>query len=238
MQILKRGRDNPHRMSERKLIVSGQVFSMRSSSKNWGEEMAGIVETIANFIISLIESTGYIGIFFTMVLESACIPLPSEIIMPFSGYVAWKGNLNLYLVVMAGALGNLVGSWIAYFVGIKGGRPFLEKYGKYIFITKKKLEMADKWFKRYGHEAVFISRVMPIVRTFISLPAGTAKMDLKKFSIYTFIGSIPWCYMLAYVGYSLGPHWKSVVEIFHKLDYIVAIGIVIVIIYIIAKNRG
>lgn len=160
------------------------------------EADVGIVEYLSNIVIGFIQETGYFGVFICMVLESACIPLPSEVIMPFSGYVAWKGTMSILGVTFVGALGNLVGSWIAYLVGLYGGRPFLEKYGRYILITKKKLEMAEEWFARYGHEAVLISRMLPIVRTFISLPAGIAEMDLKRFTIYTFIGSVPWCFAL------------------------------------------
>jgi len=182
------------------------------------------LEHLSNIVIEFIQGTGYFGVFICMILESACIPLPSEVIMPFSGYVAWKGGMSILGVTIIGALGNLIGSLIAYIIGFYGGRPLLEKYGKYILITKKKLEMAEEWFAKYGHEAVFISRVLPGIRTFISLPAGIAEMDLKKFTIYTLIGSIPWCFALTYIGYALGPHWSTVESIFHLLDYGVKIG--------------
>ncbi|MBC7101291.1 DedA family protein [Methanothermobacter tenebrarum] len=194
--------------------------------------MFSIVEYLSNIVIGFIQETGYFGVFICMVLESACIPLPSEVIMPFSGYVAWKGAMSILGVTFIGALGNLIGSWIAYLVGFYGGRPFLEKYGRYILITEKKLEMAEEWFAKYGHEAVLISRVLPVIRTFISLPAGIAKMDLKRFTIYTFIGSVPWCFALTYIGYNLGPNWSTVESIFHLLDYAVIIGLALLIVYL------
>jgi len=202
--------------------------------------MTGIVEFVSNFAIYLISSLGYWGVFIGMTLESACIPLPSEIIMPFSGFVVWQGttNMTLWGITLIGALGNLFGSLIAYFVGLKGGRPLLEKYGKYILITHSKLELADQWFERYGYEAVLISRVLPIVRTFISLPAGISHMDLKKFVIYTFAGSLPWCFVLGYIGVQLGPRWEMIKGYFHILDVIVVVGIIAFLGYIIYKYKN
>ena len=201
--------------------------------------MVGIVEFVSNFAIDIIRSLGYWGIFLGMTLESACIPLPSEIIMTFSGFVVWEGTTNMTLlgITLVGALGNLFGSLIAYFVGLKGGRPLLEKYGKYILITHHKLEMADSWFDRYGYEAVFISRVLPIIRTFISLPAGITHMNLKKFVVYTFAGSLPWCFVLAYLGTQLGPRWDVITQYFHILDIIVVIGAVGFVGYLIYKYK-
>lgn len=197
--------------------------------------MAGIIETVTNFAIYLIEDLGYWGVFIGMSLESACIPLPSEVIMPLSGFVVYRGEMSLLGITIVGAVGNLIGSWIAYFVGLKGGRPFLEKYGKYVLISPKKLDMAHEWFDKYGHEAVLISRVLPIIRTFISLPAGIAEMDLKKFSIYTFLGSLPWCFVLAYIGFMLGPKWNIIEEYFHYMDIVVVIALVILAIYLVHK---
>jgi membrane protein DedA with SNARE-associated domain len=173
-----------------------------------------------------------------MTIESACIPLPSEIIMPFAGFVVWEGKMTLWGITLVGAIGNLFGSLIAYYVGWWGGRPLLEKYGKYILITPSKLQLADEWFARYGHEAVLISRVLPIIRTFISLPAGITHMDIKKFIIYTFAGSLPWCLALGYIGVLLGPQWTKIQDWWHLLDIIVAVGIVAFIIYLIYHYRG
>ncbi len=201
--------------------------------------MFSLVEFVSNFMISLIGSLGYWGVFIGMTLESACIPIPSEIIMTFSGFVVWQGNTNMTLIgiTIVGALGNLVGSLIAYFVGLKGGRPLLEKYGKYLLITHNKLELADRWFSKYGGEAVLISRVLPIIRTFISLPAGIAHMDLRKFSVYTFVGSLPWTFVLGYIGIKLGPNWGIVQSYFHILDILVGIGLLVVIGYLIYKYK-
>ncbi len=201
--------------------------------------MVSIVEFLSLFVINIIGSLGYWGVFIGMTFESACIPLPSEIIMTFSGFVVWQGNTNMTLwgITLVGALGNLFGSLIAYFVGWKGGRPLLEKYGKYIFITHENLETADKWFDKYGYEAVLISRVLPGIRTFISLPAGITHMNLKKFIIYTFLGSLPWCFVLGYIGVQLGPRWDIISQYFHILDIIVIIGLIGLIGYMIYKYK-
>jgi membrane protein DedA with SNARE-associated domain len=145
--------------------------------------------------------------------------------------------MTLWGITLVGALGNLFGSLIAYSVGFWGGRPFLEKYGKYVLITPSKLQMADDWFEKYGYEAVLISRLLPIIRTFISLPAGIARMDLKKFIFYTFVGSLPWCLLLGYIGVQLGPHWEMVKSWFHILDIIVVIGTIAFLVYIVYKYR-
>lgn len=199
--------------------------------------MISLVEYVSNIVIHLIENLGYWGVFIGMTLESACIPLPSEVIMPFAGFVVYEGKMSLLGITIVGALGNLFGSLIAYFVGIKGGRPFLEKYGKYIFITHKNLETADRWFNTYGHEAVLISRVLPGIRTFISLPAGITHMDLKKFITYTFLGSLPWCFVLGYLGVQLGPRWDTIKGYFHVLDIIVILGIICFFTYLIYKHK-
>ena len=199
--------------------------------------MISLVGSFSDFVINLIGNLGYWGVFIGMTLESACIPIPSEIIMPFSGFVVWQGNTNMTLIgiTIVGAFGNLLGSIIAYYVGFKGGRPLLEKYGKYLLITHSKLELADRWFFKYGGRAVLISRFLPIIRTFISLPAGIAHMDLKKFMTYTFIGSLPWCFALGYIGTKLGPNWGIIQGYFHILDIIVEIGILVIIVYLIYK---
>jgi membrane protein DedA with SNARE-associated domain len=200
--------------------------------------MLGLVEFLSETVIHLIESLGYWGVFIGMTIESACIPLPSEIIMTFAGYVVWEGKMTLWGITLVGALGNLTGSLIAYFVGWKGGRPLLEKYGKYILITESKLNLADEWFEKYGHEAVLISRVLPGVRTFISLPAGITHMDLKKFIIYTFFGSLPWCFVLAYIGVLMGPQWTTIETYFHYLDITVVIGVVAFLAYLLYHYHG
>jgi membrane protein DedA with SNARE-associated domain len=201
--------------------------------------MIGIIETLSNTAIYLIQTFGYWGVFIAMTLESACIPFPSEITMPFAGFVVWQGTTNMTIlgITLVATVANLFGSLIAYFVGSIGGRPLLEKYGKYILITHSKLDLADKWFEKYGYEAVLISRLLPIIRTFISLPAGIAHMDIKKFVIYTFLGSLPWCFALGYLGFLLGPQWELIRNYFHILDIIVGIGIVAFIGYLVYKYK-
>ena len=187
----------------------------------------GIIEFIAAYIIAVIASLGYLGVFLAMAIESACIPLPSEIIMPFAGFLVFKGEFNLLLVGVVGALGNLAGSLLAYWAGMKGGRPLVEKYGKYVLISHHDLDIADNWFKKYGRGTVFFTRMLPVVRTFISFPAGISRMPLKTFIIYTFLGALPWSLLLAYIGFKLGEDWHTLGVYFHKAD--LAIGIVIVI---------
>ncbi|EKF84660.1 DedA family protein [Methanobacterium formicicum] len=200
--------------------------------------MISLVEFFSETVIHLIESLGYWGILLGMTIESACIPLPSEIIMTFAGYVVYEGKMAFWGVVLVGTLGNLVGSLIAYYVGWWGGRPLLEKYGKYILITPNKLNLADEWFEKYGHEAVLISRMLPGLRTFISLPAGITHMNLKKFILYTVIGSLPWCFVLTYIGVLMGPNWTTIESYFRYLDILVGIGVVVFIAYIIYHYRG
>ncbi|HHT17950.1 MAG: DedA family protein [Euryarchaeota archaeon] len=199
--------------------------------------MFSLVEYISNIIIYIVENLGYLGVFLAMTVESACIPLPSEVIMPFAGFAVYEGKMSLLGITVVGALGNLFGSLIAYFVGLKGGRPFLEKYGKYILLTHSQLERAEDWFEKYGHEAVFVSRVLPGIRTFISLPAGIARMDLKKFITYTFLGSLPWCFVLGYLGVQLGPKWDVIRGYFHILDVIVILAVIGVLTYFVYQHK-
>jgi membrane protein DedA with SNARE-associated domain len=171
---------------------------------------------------------GYAGVALLMAIESACIPLPSEIIMPFAGYLVYAGRFNLWAVGVAGAVGCVVGSWVAYYIGMWGGRPFIERYGRYILVSRHDLDLADRWFARYGEVIVFASRLLPVVRTFIAFPAGVARMNLARFTVYTFLGSLPWCIGLAYVGQVLGEQWdknETLKTWFHRFDFL--IGIVI-----------
>lgn len=176
-----------------------------------------ITEVLSMFVVHVIETLGYFGVFIMMTLESACIPFPSEVIMPFAGFVVQEGQLSFLGIVVIGTLGNLVGSLIAYFVGLKGGRPILEKYGKYILITEDKLDLADDIFNKYGAATVFVGRILPVIRTFISLPAGIARMDIKKFTLYTALGCLPWTLILAYLGVILGQNWSVLTKYFHIL---------------------
>jgi len=178
---------------------------------------------ISSFIINLISGWGYGGVFVLMALESALIPIPSEIIMPFAGFLVWNEKFSFIPVVLWGALGNLVGSVAAYFLGFYGGRPLLEKYGKYILISRREIEIAENWFKKYGNFSILLSRVLPVVRTFISLPAGIAKMPFWKFSLYTFLGSLPWAFVLTYAGLIMGENWQNLEIYFKKFDWVIII---------------
>jgi membrane protein DedA with SNARE-associated domain len=195
-----------------------------------------IVEPVVEVATEFIGSAGYLGVFVLMILESACIPIPSEGIMLFAGFSASKGELTLVGIVAAGVLGNLVGSWIAYAVGYYGRVDLLEK-NKLIHISPKHLKWADDWFARYGAVTVFFSRMLPIIRTFISLPAGVAKMPFWRFSAYTLLGSIPWVLMLAIVGEQVGHNWEDWRHKLGYLDYLVAAAIVVGVVYLIVKRR-
>jgi len=185
-----------------------------------------ILALISSFIVKIISIWGYPGIIVLMALESACIPIPSEVIMPFSGYLVFTDRFVFWLVVLAGTVGNLLGSIITYFVGLKGGRPLVEKYGKYILINRHELEWAEDWFKKYGNISVFFSRMLPVARTFISFPAGIAKMPFWKFCLYTFLGSLPWSIFLTYIGVITGENWKNIEVYFRKFDWLIVILVI------------
>ena len=196
--------------------------------------MNKLLTLFANFIIQSIVKFSYIGIFLLMLLESFNIPIPSELVMTFSGFLSYKGDFNLYLVILVGTLGNLLGSILSYYLGYYGGYPFLEKYGKYIFIQDKDIKKAHEWFDRYGEFAVFFTRVLPVFRTFISLPAGIAKMDIKKFSLYTLLGILIWDVVLAVLGFYFASKWTIIyhfVENFSIYFFIVIVLMIAVYIY-------
>ena len=173
------------------------------------------------FIKSLIGSLGYGGIVVLMAVESACIPLPSELIMPFAGYLVYEGQMNLWWVATAGAIGCNLGSLIAYEIGHYGGRPLVEKYGRWILLSRHELDLAERFFFRWGGGAVFVARMLPVIRTFIALPAGIARMPRLKFHVYTFLGSWPWCLGLAWLGMKLGENWRSLGKYFHQFDAVI-----------------
>jgi membrane protein DedA with SNARE-associated domain len=195
-----------------------------------------VVEPIVDVATEFIGSAGVVAVFLLMALESACIPIPSEAIMLFAGFSVSNGELTLFGVVAAGVLGNLVGSWIAYAVGYYGRLDLLER-NKLIHINPKHLQWADSWFERYGSATVFFSRMLPIIRTFISLPAGVAKMPFWRFTAFTLAGCIPWVLMLALVGRSVGDHWEDWRHKLGYLDYLVVVAIVVGIVYLIVKRR-
>lgn len=195
-----------------------------------------ILEALASFVIFVISMMGLPGIVLLMAIESACIPLPSEVIMPFAGYLVFLGKYSLWSVGLAGAIGCVVGSVPAYYLGMYGGRPLIVKYGKYILMSRHDLDMADRWFQRHGEATVFFARLLPVIRTFIAFPAGVARMEMKRFLIYTFAGSLPWCLGLAYIGMVMGERWPVLREYFHKFDLLIGAVIVAGIVWYVRRH--
>ena len=192
-----------------------------------------IVAVLAAWIMGVISSLGYSGVVLLMAIESACIPLPSEIIMPFAGFLVFKGEMTLWGVALAGAFGCVVGSIPAYYLGMYGGRPLVEKYGKWVLISAKDLNWADQAFAKHGEIIIFIGRLLPAVRTFIAFPAGVARMNMTKFISYTFVGSLIWCYLLALAGFKAGENWESLKVYFHEFHYVIAgAGLIFVVWYV------
>jgi membrane protein DedA with SNARE-associated domain len=184
-----------------------------------------LISSLAAWIVAAISAGGYFGILGLMAIESACIPLPSEVVMPFGGYLVSTGRLNLWLVATAGALGCNLGSVVAYEAGRHGGRLFVERYGRWLLLTTEDVDRAERFFGKYGGAAVLVGRLLPGIRSFIALPAGIARMPLVRFHLYTFVGSWPWCFALAYVGMTLGRRWDSdprLSALFHKSDAVLA----------------
>ncbi len=191
-----------------------------------------MVALLAAWITAAISAGGYGGVAVLMAIESACIPLPSEIIMPFAGYLVFTGRFSLTAAALAGAIGCNIGSTVAYLVGAHGGRRFVERYGRHVLLELRDLDRAEWFFARFGTPAVLIARVLPVVRTFIALPAGMARMRQLPFQLYTFAGSFVWCYALAYVGERLGEHWDSdprLAALMHRFDLLIAAMLVVAI---------
>lgn len=182
-----------------------------------------ILKPVIAWTTATIAAMGYSGIVLMMAIESACIPLPSEVIMPFGGYLVFAHPEKFSLIGMgvAGAVGCVVGSLIAYWIGYYGGRPLVQRYGRYVLLRKRDLDAADKFFERWGDWAIFISRLLPVIRTFISLPAGISRMRFWRFTVFTFIGSLPWCWALAFAGYKLGERWDGLKKYFHQADVLI-----------------
>ncbi|HVP63437.1 MAG TPA: DedA family protein [candidate division Zixibacteria bacterium] len=203
-----------------------------------------ILLVLAEFIKNVISSLGLPGIAVLMAIESACIPLPSEVIMPFAGYLVYSGRFaSLWVVALLGAIGCNLGSVLAYEIGAFGGRPLIERYGRYILMNRHDLEVSDRFFQKYGSITVFIGRLLPVIRTFIALPAGIARMPRLRFHIYTFVGSFPWCYALAYVGLKLGERWETdprLKQWLHRFDALIVLVLLAGIVWFVRnhlKNR-
>jgi membrane protein DedA with SNARE-associated domain len=194
-----------------------------------------LLALFSDFVTGEISRYGYLAIFLLMVLESACIPIPSEVTMLFGGalvtapFLAPEQQLDFWLVVMAGTLGNLVGSWIAYAVGYAGGRPLIDRWGRYLLIRPHEVDRAHDWFERHGPAAVFFGRLLPVIRTFISLPAGVVRMGFWRFTIYTFLGCLPWCLGLTWLGMQVGEEWETVERVFQPFAWAIAAAVVIAI---------
>ena len=199
--------------------------------------LEAILQPLIDFVTRTIGEYGIPAVFGLMLLESMGILIPSEAISPFAGYLVSLGEMSFPAAVAAGVLGNLVGSWIAYFIGLWGGRELWFHYGRYVGVREHHLHLAEKWFERYGELTVFISRCLPVVRTFISFPAGTARMNLARFTLYTLLGCIPWVFALTYFGYVLGEHWETIGDYLHYLDYAVALAFVVGAVYLLWRWR-
>lgn len=199
--------------------------------------MNSVIDIVVQWATGLIGAWGLPAVFFLMLLESACIPVPSEAIMLFAGFAVSEGQMSLASITVAGVAGNIVGSWIAYAVGLYGGRAFIDKYGKYIFMRHHHVELAERWFAKYGPATVFFSRVLPIVRTFISLPAGIGRMPFWRFTLYTALGCVPWVLLLGWIGLKVGDNWGAIRHQLHYADYVVAAAILVFAFYIFVKWR-
>ena len=187
------------------------------------------MEHFTQIFLSFIASWGYVAVAVLMAAENACIPIPSELILGFAGYLIFAGHMSFEGALLAGMVGGLLGSLFAYEVGARGGRPFVDKYGKYFLIKQSHVNVAQDWFDRYGLKAVFFSRMLPVVRTFISLPAGFARVDSKRFFLYTIAGSLPWTAAILYAGMVLGESWTDLMEYGHEASMIFVVVAVIVI---------
>jgi membrane protein DedA with SNARE-associated domain len=192
-----------------------------------------MLEAITGSVTGMIAASGYGALIFLMGLESANIPIPSEIIMPFGGFLAAQGRLNIHVVALAGGLGCLWGSLLSYWLGYRFGRPLIEKYGRWLMISPKQVVLGDRLFEKYGSAVSFYSRLLPVVRTFISFVAGIWKVKLWPFAVLTFVGSWIWSYILAYVGFKLGENWETLRPLWHKFDiFIVSSGVLTVAVYV------
>jgi membrane protein DedA with SNARE-associated domain len=202
--------------------------------------ISNLIALLTNFIINLIGWLGYWGVFGLMTAQSALIPMPSEVTMPFAGYIASTGKFNIYLVVLMGALGNLLGASLSFALGYFGKdmvvRNLIKKYGKFILVSTSDLDHSEKWFKKYGEKVVFFGRMLPVVSTFISLPAGIFNMNYPKFAFFTLVGSLVWSSILTYIGFTLGKNWDSLNVYYRKFEYVIVVfGVLLVGYYIYHK---
>ncbi len=202
--------------------------------------MHAFEEQLVLFLQQLFDAIGWAGVVFAMAIESACIPLPSEVTMPLAGWMLVQAQglppMHLFWAGFWGAVGCTIGSVITYWIGALGGRPLVLKYGRYVFVTAHDLERADRWFSRYGEHAAFFSRLLPVVRTFISLPAGVARMNFLRFTVLSFVGSFLWCVALAGAGYVFGQHWRAVREFMRPFDIPIAIALLVLVAWYVRRH--
>jgi|SRR3989338_5921486 len=197
-----------------------------------------LVEKLVELIVSGMSASGYWGVFALMALESMIAPIPSEIVMPFAGYLVLQEKLSFFGALLASSLGSIFGSVLSYYLGIYGGRPAALKYGKYLLLDESHLEWTEKWFRKQGEKTIFISRFIPVVRHLISIPAGMARMTMHKFLIYTFLGASIWNLILLYAGFKLGPHWEKIHEYSKQLDIIFIAALVLFAVYFIWRHKN
>jgi len=196
-----------------------------------------LIEWISRIAITLVDRLGYAGVVLGMAIESINIPLPSEVIMPLSGALVASGRFDFWAVTLAGAIGNVIGSIGNYYLGAYGGRPFIERYGKYLLIRHEDLELADRWFAKYGLAAVFFGRLLPVVRTFISFPAGVSKVPMGSFVVLTFLGSLMWSALLVYLGMTFGEHYEDAIRpIFQRFDVLIGLILVALVVWYVARH--
>lgn len=199
--------------------------------------LSSFFELVVEKTVAFISSLGYLGIAAGMFIESANIPLPSEVILPFGGFLVSTGRLDFFWAALAGTAGGTAGSIFSYFLGYWGGRPFLQRYGRYVGISGHHLALAEEWFARYGEATVFFTRLLPVVRTFISFPAGISRMNFIRFVVYTFFGSLPWCFFLTYLGLKMGQHWEDLKGWFHRFDILVVAALAVFLLYFWRKKK-
>ncbi len=195
------------------------------------------MEQLQQSFLDFISVYGYFAVALLMAMENACIPIPSELILGFAGYLIFADQMTFTGAMTAGMIGGMVGSIFAYLVGSYGGRKFVDKYGKYFLIKKSHVDLAQRWFDKYGIRAVFFSRMLPVVRTFISLPAGFARVNFKAFLFYTFAGSLPWTALILYLGVLFGENWKKLLELGHEASIIVVVLILAAIAFYVYKKK-
>ena len=196
-----------------------------------------IVEKLVGYITLGMSATGYFGLFVLMALESMVAPVPSEVVMPFAGYLALQGRFDFFLALLVSSLGSIFGSLLSYYIGFYGGRPFVLKYGKYLLLEREHLEWTENWFRKQGDKTIFISRFIPVVRHLISIPAGIAKMAMHKFLIYTFLGAAIWNLILLYAGFKLGEHWGKIHDYSRELDIIFVAVVIVFFAYFVWKHH-